>query len=131
MLFRFFWSYFPSNYSSIINVLKSENLLFFGSDSKIRVRPSYFPFTEPSVEVDVSCYICGGKGCRICKQTGWLEVLGAGMVHPNVLRNCGIDSEIYTGYAFGMGIDRTALMRYGINDIRLFSENDYRFLRQF
>ena len=104
---------------------------FYGEDSKIRMRPSYFPFTEPSVEVDVSCYICGGKGCRICKNTGWLEVLGAGMVHPNVLRNCGIDSELYTGYAFGMGIDRTALMRYGINDIRLFTENDYRFLRQF
>jgi phenylalanyl-tRNA synthetase alpha chain len=104
---------------------------FYGEDSKIRLRPSYFPFTEPSVEVDVSCYICGGKGCRICKNTGWLEVLGAGMVHPNVLKNCGIDPEIYTGYAFGMGIDRTALMRYGINDIRLFTENDYRFLRQF
>jgi len=104
---------------------------FYGDDSKIRLRPSYFPFTEPSVEVDVSCYICGGKGCRICKHSGWLEVLGAGMVHPNVLRNCGIDPEIYSGYAFGMGIDRTALMRYGINDIRLFTENDYRFLRQF
>ncbi|MEP7234940.1 MAG: phenylalanine--tRNA ligase subunit alpha, partial [Ignavibacteriota bacterium] len=104
---------------------------FYGDDSKIRLRPSYFPFTEPSVEVDVSCYICGGKGCRICKHSGWLEVLGAGMVHPNVLRNCGIDAEIYTGYAFGMGIDRTALMRYGINDIRYFTENDYRFLRQF
>jgi phenylalanyl-tRNA synthetase alpha chain len=104
---------------------------FYGEDSKIRLRPSYFPFTEPSVEVDVSCYICGGKGCRICKNTGWLEVLGAGMVHPNVLTSCGIDAEIYTGYAFGMGIDRTALMRYGINDIRLFTENDYRFLRQF
>ncbi len=104
---------------------------FYGDDTKIRLRPSYFPFTEPSVEVDVSCYICGGKGCRICKNTGWLEVLGAGMVHPNVLRDCGIDPEIYTGYAFGMGIDRTALMRYGINDIRLFTENDYRFLRQF
>ncbi|MDP4230128.1 MAG: phenylalanine--tRNA ligase subunit alpha [Bacteroidota bacterium] len=104
---------------------------FYGADSKIRLRPSYFPFTEPSVEVDVSCYICGGKGCRICKHTGWLEVLGAGMVHPNVLRDCGIDPEIYTGYAFGMGIDRTALMRYGVGDIRLFAENDYRFLRQF
>lgn len=104
---------------------------FFGSDSKIRLRPSYFPFTEPSVEVDVSCYLCGGKGCRVCKQSGWLEILGAGMVHPNVLRNCGIDPEEYTGYAFGMGIDRTALMRYGINDIRMFTENDWRFLRQF
>lgn len=104
---------------------------FYGEESKIRLRPSYFPFTEPSVEVDVSCYICGGKGCRICKHSGWLEVLGAGMVHPNVLKACGIDPEIYSGYAFGMGIDRTALMRYGINDIRLFTENDYRFLRQF
>jgi phenylalanyl-tRNA synthetase alpha chain len=104
---------------------------FYGNDSKIRLRPSYFPFTEPSVEVDVSCYICGGKGCRICKHSGWLEVLGAGMVHPNVLRNCGIDAETYTGYAFGMGIDRTAMMQYGINDIRHFTENDYRFLRQF
>ncbi len=104
---------------------------FFGSDSKIRVRPSYFPFTEPSVEIDVSCYLCSGKGCRVCKYSGWLEILGAGMVHPNVLKACGIDDEIYTGYAFGMGIDRTALMRYGINDIRMFTENDYRFLRQF
>jgi phenylalanyl-tRNA synthetase alpha chain len=104
---------------------------FYGEGSKIRLRPSYFPFTEPSVEVDVSCYICGGKGCRVCKHSGWLEILGAGMVHPNVLRNCGIDSEIYSGYAFGMGIDRTAMMQYGINDIRLFTENDYRFLRQF
>ncbi|HYM20193.1 MAG TPA: phenylalanine--tRNA ligase subunit alpha [Candidatus Kapabacteria bacterium] len=104
---------------------------FFGADSRIRLRPSYFPFTEPSVEVDVSCYICGGKGCRVCKHSGWLEILGAGMVHPNVLRNCGIDPETYTGYAFGMGIDRTAMMRYGVNDLRMFTENDYRFLRQF
>lgn len=104
---------------------------FYGDDSKIRMRPSYFPFTEPSVEVDVSCYLCAGKGCRVCKHTGWLEVLGAGMVHPNVLTACGIDAEEYTGYAFGMGIDRTALMRYGINDIRFFTENDYRFLGQF
>ncbi|MBS1903570.1 MAG: phenylalanine--tRNA ligase subunit alpha [Bacteroidetes bacterium] len=104
---------------------------FFGADSKIRLRPSYFPFTEPSVEVDVSCYLCGGKGCRVCKHSGWLEILGAGMVHPNVLKACGIDPEVYTGYAFGMGIDRTALMRYGINDIRMFTENDFRFLRQF
>ena len=104
---------------------------FYGDNSKIRLRPSYFPFTEPSAEVDVSCYICGGKGCRICKHSGWLEVLGAGMVHPNVLRNCGIDPEEYSGYAFGMGIDRTAMMQYGINDIRHFTENDFRFLRQF
>ncbi len=104
---------------------------FYGDNSKIRLRPSYFPFTEPSAEVDVSCYICAGKGCRICKHSGWLEILGAGMVHPNVLRNCGIDPEEYSGYAFGMGIDRTAMMQYGINDIRHFTENDYRFLRQF
>jgi phenylalanyl-tRNA synthetase alpha chain len=104
---------------------------FFGSDVKIRLRPSFFPFTEPSAEVDVSCYICGGKGCRVCKYSGWLEILGSGMVHPNVLVNCGIDPEIYTGYAFGLGIDRTAMMRYGVSDIRDFFENDYRFLEQF
>ncbi|HET9135442.1 MAG TPA: phenylalanine--tRNA ligase subunit alpha [Candidatus Kapabacteria bacterium] len=104
---------------------------FFGGDSRIRLRPSYFPFTEPSAEVDVSCYICGGKGCRVCKHSGWLEILGSGMVHPNVLRACGIDPEVYSGYAFGMGIDRTAMMNYGINDLRMFTENDYRFLRQF
>ncbi|HET6512315.1 MAG TPA: phenylalanine--tRNA ligase subunit alpha, partial [Candidatus Kapabacteria bacterium] len=98
---------------------------------KIRLRPSYFPFTEPSAEVDVSCYICNGKGCRVCKHQGWLEILGSGMVHPNVLRNCGIDPEVYSGYAFGMGIDRTAMMRYGVNDLRLFFENDIRFLEQF
>ncbi len=104
---------------------------FFGSDVKIRLRPSFFPFTEPSAEVDVSCYICGGNGCRVCQHTGWLEILGSGMVHPNVLANCGIDPEIYTGYAFGLGIDRTAMMRYGVSDIRDFFENDYRFLEQF
>lgn len=112
-------------------VLLSFARQFFGSDAKIRLRPSFFPFTEPSAEVDVSCYICGGKGCRVCQQTGWLEILGSGMVHPNVLRNCGIDPELYTGYAFGMGIDRTAMMRYGVTDIRDFSENDYRFIEQF
>lgn len=103
----------------------------FGKDVKVRFRPSYFPFTEPSAEMDVSCFICGGKGCRICKQTGWVEILGCGMVHPKVLENCGIDSNKYTGYAFGMGIERPALLLYDINDIRLFSENDARFLRQF
>jgi phenylalanyl-tRNA synthetase alpha chain len=112
-------------------VLLSFAKQFFGSDVKIRLRPSYFPFTEPSAEVDVSCYICSGKGCRVCKYQGWLEILGSGMVHPNVLRNCGIDPEIYTGYAFGMGIDRTTMMRYGVNDLRLFFENDVRFLEQF
>jgi phenylalanyl-tRNA synthetase alpha chain len=112
-------------------VLLSFARQFFGSDAKVRLRPSFFPFTEPSAEVDVSCYICGGKGCRVCKNSGWLEILGSGMVHPNVLANCGIDPEVYTGYAFGMGIDRTAMMRYGVSDIRDFFENDYRFLEQF
>ena len=103
----------------------------FGKDTRVRFRPSYFPFTEPSAEMDVSCFICGGKGCRICKQTGWVEILGCGMVHPKVLENCGIDPDKYTGYAFGMGIERPALLLYDVNDIRLFSENDIRFLRQF
>jgi phenylalanyl-tRNA synthetase alpha chain len=103
----------------------------FGRDVKVRFRPSYFPFTEPSAEMDISCFICGGKGCRICKQTGWVEILGCGMVHPKVLENCGIDSNKYTGYAFGMGIERPALLLYDVNDIRLFSENDARFLKQF
>ncbi len=104
---------------------------FFGSDASIRLRPSFFPFTEPSAEVDVSCYICGGKGCRVCRYSGWLEILGSGMVHPNVLSASGIDPEVYSGYAFGLGIDRTAMMRYGVSDIRDFYENDYRFLEQF
>lgn len=98
---------------------------------KLRFRPSYFPFTEPSAEMDISCFICGGKGCRICKHTGWVEILGCGMVHPKVLENCGIDSNKYTGYAFGLGIERPAMLLYGVNDIRLFSENDIRFLKQF
>jgi len=100
-------------------------------EMKVRFRPSYFPFTEPSAEMDISCFICGGKGCRICKHTGWVEILGCGMVHPKVLENCGIDPEKYTGYAFGMGIERPALLLYDVTDIRLFSENDVRFLRQF
>jgi phenylalanyl-tRNA synthetase alpha chain len=103
----------------------------FGKDVKVRFRPSYFPFTEPSAEMDISCFICGGKGCRICKHSGWVEILGCGMVHPKVLENCGIDSNKYTGYAFGMGIERPALLLYDVNDIRLFSENDIRFLKQF
>ena len=103
----------------------------YGNDIKVRFRPSYFPFTEPSAEMDISCTLCGGKGCSVCKHTGWLEILGCGMVHPNVLQNCGIDPNKYTGFAFGMGIERPALLKYGINDIRLFSENDVRFLRQF
>lgn len=103
----------------------------YGHDVKIRFRPSYFPFTEPSAEMDISCMLCRGKGCTVCKKTGWLEILGSGMVHPNVLQNCGIDPNKYTGFAFGMGIERPALLKYGINDIRLFSENDVRFLKQF
>ncbi len=103
----------------------------YGKDVKVRFRPSYFPFTEPSAEMDVSCFICGGEGCQICKKTGWVEILGCGMVHPRVLQNCKIDPNKYTGFAFGMGIERPALLKYGINDIRLFSENDLRFLKQF
>ncbi len=103
----------------------------YGKDVRVRFRPSYFPFTEPSAEMDVSCFICGGKGCNICKKTGWVEILGCGMVHPNVLQNCGINPEKYTGFAFGMGVERPAMLKYGINDIRLFSENDVRFLKQF
>lgn len=104
---------------------------FFGEDTRIKIRPSFFPFTEPSIEIDVLCFICKGEGCSVCKQSGWLEILGAGMVHPNVLQYADIDNEKYTGFAFGMGIDRIALLRYGINDIRLLYENDVRFLRQF
>jgi len=104
---------------------------FFDKDLKVRFRPSYFPFTEPSAEVDIQCVICGGGGCRVCKQTGWLEVLGCGMIHPNVLRNVGIDNEAFTGFAFGMGVERLAMLRFGVNDLRLFFENDLRFLRQF
>lgn len=103
----------------------------YGKDVKVRFRPSYFPFTEPSAEMDVTCFICGGTGCNICKKTGWVEILGCGMVHPNVLQNCHIDPNKYTGFAFGMGIERPALLKYDINDIRLFSENDVRFLKQF
>jgi phenylalanyl-tRNA synthetase alpha chain len=103
----------------------------FGKDVKVRFRPSYFPFTEPSAEMDISCLLCDGEGCSVCKKTGWLEILGCGMVHPKVLDNCGIDSNKYTGFAFGMGIERPALLKYGIKDIRLFSENDVRFLKQF
>src|SRR4051812_5373402 len=103
----------------------------FGKEVKIRFRPSYFPFTEPSAEMDISCLICNGVGCNICKHSGWVEILGCGMVHPNLLENCGIDSTKYTGYAFGMGIERITMLKYQINDLRLFSENDIRFLKQF
>jgi phenylalanyl-tRNA synthetase alpha chain len=113
-----------------------QTLLFFarelyGKETQIRLRPSYFPFTEPSAEMDVSCAICGGKGCNVCKYTGWLEVLGCGMVHPNVLEACNIDSKKYTGFAFGMGIERAAMLKYQVNDLRLYFENDLRFLDQF
>ncbi|MBK9291679.1 MAG: phenylalanine--tRNA ligase subunit alpha [Bacteroidetes bacterium] len=104
---------------------------FFGPETRIRFRPSYFPFTEISAEMDVSCNICGGKGCNICKYSGWVEILGCGMVDPNVLEACGIDSKMYSGYAFGMGIERITMMKYQINDLRMFFENDLRFLRQF
>ena len=103
----------------------------FGDGTEIRLRPSYFPFTEPSAEVDITCHICSGKGCNICKHSGWVEILGCGMVDPNVLINCGIDPNIYTGFAFGMGIERITMLTYQVKDLRLFSENDVRFLRQF
>ncbi len=103
----------------------------FSKDSQIRLRPSYFPFTEPSAEIDVSCFICKGAGCNVCKYSGWVEIAGSGMVDPNVLSNCGIDPEEYTGFAFGMGIERIAMLRYGIKDLRFFTENDVRFLGQF
>lgn len=103
----------------------------FGEKTKIRLRPSYFPFTEPSAEVDVSCQLCGGKGCNVCKYTGYLEIMGCGMVDPNVLENCGIDSSVYSGFAFGMGIERIAMLKYGVDDLRHFFENDLRFLDQF
>ncbi len=103
----------------------------FGPDTKIRLRPSYFPFTEPSAEMDISCNICGGTGCGFCKQTGWVEILGCGMVDPNVLESCGIDSKEYSGYAFGMGVERITNLKYRVKDLRLFSENDVRFLQQF
>lgn len=103
----------------------------FGPDTKIRLRPSYFPFTEPSAEMDISCNICGGKGCPFCKHTGWVEILGCGMVDPNVLDNCGIDSKVYSGYALGMGVERITNLKYRVKDLRMFSENDKRFLEQF
>ncbi len=103
----------------------------FGEETKIRLRPSYFPFTEPSAEMDISCNICGGKGCPFCKHTGWVEILGCGMVDPNVLENCGIDSKVYSGYALGMGVERVTNLKYQVKDLRMFSENDVRFLEQF
>ena len=118
-------------FSELKGTLVSFARQFYGSSLKYRFRPSFFPFTEPSAEMDITCFLCHGKGCRVCKHAGWLEILGCGMVHPNVFRGVGYDPEHYTGYAFGMGIERIALLRYGVDDIRLFFENDIRFLRQF
>lgn len=119
------------SFADLRQVLFYFALEMFGMDTQIRLRPSFFPFTEPSAELDISCSICGGKGCNVCKYTGWLEIMGCGMVDPNVLENCHIDSVKYTGYAFGMGIERIAMLKYQINDLRLFFENDNRFLDQF
>ncbi len=118
-------------FSDLKGILLSFIRRFFGEDQEIRLRPSYFPFTEPSAEVDCRCVICGGKGCRTCKGTGWLEILGSGMVHPNVLRMGGYDPAKVSGFAFGMGVERLAMLKYGVDDLRLFFENDVRFLRQF
>lgn len=119
------------SFAHLRGVLEQFLQYIFGKPLDVRFRPSYFPFTEPSAEVDMQCVKCMGKGCRICSQTGWLEILGCGMVHPKVLQNCGIDSEKYTGFAFGMGVDRLAMLRHGINDLRLLFDNDLRFLEQF
>jgi phenylalanyl-tRNA synthetase alpha chain len=118
-------------FSELKGTLVSFAKQFYGSNSKYRFRPSFFPFTEPSAEMDITCYICSGKGCRVCKYSGWLEIVGSGMVHPNVLRNVGYDPEIYSGFAFGFGVERPTILRHGIDDIRLLYENDVRFLRQF
>nr|VFJ63016.1 MAG: phenylalanyl-tRNA synthetase alpha chain [Candidatus Kentron sp. FM]VFJ72879.1 MAG: phenylalanyl-tRNA synthetase alpha chain [Candidatus Kentron sp. FM]VFK19540.1 MAG: phenylalanyl-tRNA synthetase alpha chain [Candidatus Kentron sp. FM] len=119
------------SFADLKGILEGFARYFFEQDLGLRFRPSYFPFTEPSAEVDIGCVMCAGKGCRVCKQTGWLEVLGCGMVHPKVFENVGIDNEQFTGFAFGMGVERLAMLRYGIDDIRLFFENDLRFLEQF
>lgn len=119
------------SFADLKGILVEFSRAFFERALALRFRPSYFPFTEPSAEVDVQCVMCAGKGCRVCGETGWLEVLGCGMVHPKVFENVGIDSERYTGYAFGMGVERLAMLRYGVNDLRLFFENDLRFLEQF
>ena len=119
------------SFTDLKQVLLSFAREMFGPDTKIRLRHSYFPFTEPSAEMDISCFICGGEGCGFCKHTGWVEILGCGMVDPNVLELCGIDSKVYSGYAFGMGVERIANLKYRVNDLRLFSENDTRFLEEF
>ena len=118
------------SFTDLKQVLLSFAREMFGADTKIRLRPSYFPFTEPSAEMDISCHICGGKGCGFCKHTGWVEILGCGMVDPNVLEQCGIDSKVYTGYAFGMGVERITNLKYRVSDLRMFSENDTRFLKE-
>ena len=118
-------------FADLLQTLQYFAAEMFGGDTKIRLRPSYFPFTEPSAEMDISCNICGGKGCSFCKGTGWVEILGCGMVDPNVLEACGIDSKTYTGFALGMGVERIANLKYRVNDLRLFSENDVRFLDEF
>lgn len=120
-----------SSFADLKGLIEEFLQVFFERDLAVRFRPSYFPFTEPSAEVDIQCVQCGGDGCRVCSQTGWLEVMGCGMVHPAVFAHCGIDTEIYTGFAFGMGVERLAMLRYGVNDLRLFFENDLRFLEQF
>jgi phenylalanyl-tRNA synthetase alpha chain len=119
------------SFADLKGVLSEFLRLYFEKDLPVRFRPSYFPFTEPSAEVDIGCVICSARGCRVCKHTGWLEVLGCGMVHPKVLHHVNIDSERYTGFAFGLGVERLAMLRYGVNDLRLFYENDLRFLQQF
>ena len=119
------------SFTDLKQVLLSFAREMFGADTKIRLRPSYFPFTEPSAEMDISCHICGGKGCGFCKHTGWVEILGCGMVDPNVLEQCGIDSKVYSGYAFGMGVERITNLKYRVSDLRMFSENDTRFLKEF
>jgi phenylalanyl-tRNA synthetase alpha chain len=119
------------SFADLRGVLYEFLTLFFEKDVEVRFRPSYFPFTEPSAEVDIECVICGGCGCRVCKQTGWLEVMGCGMIHPKVFGFVDIDPEVFTGFAFGLGVERMAMLRYGINDLRLFFENDLKFLRQF
>ena len=119
------------NFADLKGTIEEFLRVFFEKELAVRFRPSFFPFTEPSAEVDIQCVMCSGKGCRVCKQTGWLEVMGCGMVHPNVLRMSGIDPEEYQGFAFGMGAERLAMLRYGVNDLRLFFDNDLRFLAQF
>ncbi len=125
------WLIAISNFADLKGTIEEFLRVFFEKELAVRFRPSYFPFTEPSAEVDMECVMCSGKGCRVCKQTGWLEVMGCGMVHPNVLRMSGIDPEEFSGFAFGMGVERLAMLRYGVNDLRLFFDNDLRFLAQF